>query len=178
MYYRLSVPDNTIIGVVEKSDTTASHASVPILKREPARELTDALEGLLPGRALDLACGPGRHSLWLAERGWDVTAVDLESFAEIPNFVKADLERHEYTIEPDAWDLIVCWLYWQPDLLPEIARGVRPGGIVAIAGKITGRFATSLAQYREAFRGWSEIASGENEVRAFWIGRRGEKLID
>src|SRR5215472_9351333 len=29
---------------------------------------------LPPGRALDLACGPGRHALWLAEHGWDVTA--------------------------------------------------------------------------------------------------------
>ena len=71
-------------------------------------------------------------------------------------------------IEPDSWDLIVCWLYWQPDLLPEIARGVREGGVVALAGKTSGRFATSLAQYREAFDGWTEIASGENESRAFF----------
>jgi SAM-dependent methyltransferase len=142
--------------------------------------LTEALSDLGPGRALDLACGSGRHSLWLAERGWDVTAVDIETPIDLPHFVKADLERHEYAIEPDAWDLIVCWLYWQPDLLPEIARGVRSGGVVAMAGKTTGRFATSLAQFREAFRGWTEIASGENEVRAFFVGRRAsrsEKLI-
>jgi SAM-dependent methyltransferase len=152
-------------------------------KRDPARELTDALSGLEPGRALDLACGSGRHSYWLSERGWDVTAVDVdpENAGEIPNFVKADLERHEYMIEADGWDLIVCWLYWQPDLLPEIARGVRRGGVVALAGKRTGRFATSLAQYRETLRGWTEIASAENEVRAFFIGRRvsrAEELVD
>ena len=76
------------------------------------------------------------------------------------------------------WDLIVCWLYWQPDLLPEIARGVREGGIVALAGKTTGRFATSLAQYRGAFAEWAEIASGENQSTAFFIAMRLEEPID
>ena len=31
---------------------------------------------LPPARALDLACGAGANALWLALRGWDVTAVD------------------------------------------------------------------------------------------------------
>jgi SAM-dependent methyltransferase len=145
----------------------------------PAPEFAAALADIAPGRALDLACGSGRHARWLIERGWDVTAVDIEA-VEIPgaHFVRADLERHEYRIEPDVWDLIVCWLYWQPDLLPEIARGVREGGLVALAGKTTGRFATSLAQYREAFAEWAEIASGENEARAFFIAMRLEEPID
>ena len=38
-----------------------------------AAELAD----LPPGRALDLAAGEGRNSVWLAERGWRVTAVDF-----------------------------------------------------------------------------------------------------
>lgn len=145
----------------------------------PAPELTAALADLAPGRALDLACGSGRHARWLIDRGWNVTAVDREP-AEIPgaNFVRADLERHEYRIESDVWDLIVCWLYWQPDLMGEIARGVREGGIVAVAGKTTGRFATSLERYREAFREWGEMASGENEFRAFFIAMRLEEPID
>lgn len=152
-----------------------------MVKREPAPELAEALAGLKPGAALDLACGSGRHSFWLAERGWDVTGVDIEDAVAILHFVRADLERHEYFIEPESWDLIVCWLYWQPDLLPEIARGIRPGGIVALAGKTTGRFATSLSNFRAAFTGWDEIASGENETRAFFIARltrRGEKLVN
>ncbi len=135
---------------------------------------------------LDLAAGSGRHSLWLAARGWQVTAVDIQPAVEpveTPGvqFVQADLEKHEYRIAPASWDLIVCWLYWQPDLLPEIAQGIRPGGIVAIAGKTTGRFATSLAEFRKAFAGWEEMASGQNESRAFRIARRktaGEELVD
>ena len=140
-------------------------------------ELADALTGIPPGKALDLAAGSGRHSLWLAERGWDVTAVDI-AIEDIPGVhcVRADLENHEYRIAPNSWDLIVCWRYWQPDLMPEIARGVRKGGIVALAGKTSGRFATSLANYREAFEGWTEIASGRNEPITFFIAAK--KLVD
>ena len=134
------------------------------------KTLTGTLGGLRPGKVLDLAAGKGRHSFWLAERGWDVTAVDIE-IAEMPGVkaICADLEKHEYRIDANAWDLIVCWLYWQPDLLKEIARGVRQGGIAAMAGKTSGRFATSLGKFREGFAGWKEIASGENETRCFLI---------
>jgi hypothetical protein len=46
---------------------------------------------------------------------------------------------------------------WQEDLLPQIANGVRAAGIVALSGKLTGRSATSLERYRQAFAGWEEI---------------------
>jgi SAM-dependent methyltransferase len=139
---------------------------------DEAPELTATLAGEPPGRALDLACGNGRHSFWLARLGWSVVAVD-QVVAEIPGvtFVQADLEKHEFRIVPGAWDLIVCWLYWQPDLLDAIARGVRPGGVVALAGKTSGRFATSLANYRAAFAAWRELAAGESGGRAWFIGR-------
>jgi SAM-dependent methyltransferase len=139
--------------------------------------LTAALAALPPGKALDLAAGSGRHAIWLAERGWKVTAVDIvvENVPGVP-YIRADLKYHEYRIAPGAWDLIVCWLYWQPDLLPEIARGVRTGGMVALAGKTSGRFATSPAHFREAFNGWTEIASGQNESRAFFIATK--ELVD
>lgn len=131
--------------------------------QKPARELTDALAEWPAGDALDLASGAGRHSIWLRERGWRVTSIDRE---------QADLEKHEYRIEPARWDLIVCWLYWQEDLLPAIAAGIRERGAVALAGKTSGRFVTSLANYRRAFSGWKEISSGEDERLAYFIASR------
>src|SRR5689334_2140321 len=51
------------------------------LEMEPAALLIEMAARLEPGKALDLACGTGRNALWLAERGWDVTAVDGSSVA-------------------------------------------------------------------------------------------------
>ena len=97
---------------------------------------------LEPGRALDLACGVGRHAIWLAERGWQVAAVD-SSFVAIEILRRsarekglaidsrvADLERHEFIIEPKAHDLILDCCYLQRDLFPAIKAGARVGGIV------------------------------------------------
>ena len=46
---------------------------------EPMPLLVSTISGLKPGRALDVACGVGRHAIFLAERGWQVTAVDASS---------------------------------------------------------------------------------------------------
>jgi len=47
----------------------------------PNRWVAQEVSDLPPGRALDLACGEGRNALWLAGRGWRVTAVDFSPVA-------------------------------------------------------------------------------------------------
>jgi SAM-dependent methyltransferase len=47
----------------------------------PNRFVEEQLAPLPPGRALDLACGEGRNAIWLASRGWKVTAVDFAGVA-------------------------------------------------------------------------------------------------
>lgn len=47
----------------------------------PNAALVGAVAGLAPGRALDLGCGEGADSLWLAEQGWLVTGVDISATA-------------------------------------------------------------------------------------------------
>lgn len=170
----------------------------------PDPVLTAALERLSQvnssplkiGRALDVACGGGRHSTWLADRGWQVTGVDRDldalSFADHHSkkhgknrglqlqlqVVHADLERpfseQEFAIPPSSYELIVVWMYWVEELLLSIAEGVTPNGVVAMAGKSNGRFGTSLDKMRKGFPNslWEEIESGENEVRCYLIVRR------
>jgi len=97
---------------------------------------------LVPGKALDLACGAGRNALWLAERGWKVTAVDgapaaieilqtraAERSLKIKSFV-ADLEKGGFKIEPNRWDLITICYYLQRNLFELAKRGVVPGGVL------------------------------------------------
>src|SRR6266487_3391407 len=94
------------------------------------------------GQALDIACGAGRHAIWLAEHGWKVTAVDNSSVAidilrqratakgVMVDSRVADLERHEFVIGPQSYDLTVVCQYLQRDLFPSIKEGTRIGGVV------------------------------------------------
>ena len=47
----------------------------------PNGQLVTETSALRPGRALDVGCGEGADALWLAGRGWDVTALDVSRVA-------------------------------------------------------------------------------------------------
>jgi tellurite methyltransferase len=106
--------------------------------KDPSPLLLKIATRLPPGRALDLACGTGRNAIWLAERGWTVTAVDgapaaIEILRQRSNRVDArvaDLEKHEFVIEPSAWDLIVICCYLQRDLIEPAKLGLAAGGVL------------------------------------------------
>ena len=115
---------------------------------EPSSVVLDALDGLAPGRALDLGCGNGRHALWLAERGWRVTAVDFSTEAlrqareratatgiEV-DWVEADLATYEPA--PQAFDLVlVAYLHvagGERPVFAKAAAAVAGGGTLLIVG--------------------------------------------
>ena len=109
----------------------------------PAGWLT-ANEDLLPrqGRALDVACGRGRHALWLAARGLTTHAVDRDAAAVAAVAREArrrglavraevmDLERGSAAIERAAYDLIVVFHYLHRPLFPALVAGLRPAGVM------------------------------------------------
>lgn len=87
-----------------------------------------------PGQtALDLACGRGRHSRWLAQRGLGVTAVDrdrdaLSSLPATVEALEADLEAAPWPLGARQFDWVVVTNYlWRP-LLPQVIGAVAPGG--------------------------------------------------
>jgi SAM-dependent methyltransferase len=89
--------------------------------------------------ALDLAAGLGRHALWLADRGWQVSAVDVSevaigklSEAAGQLNVKINLfavDAAEYDFEPSAFDLIVLFYHLDRGLFPKIVSALKPGGL-------------------------------------------------
>ena len=116
---------------------------------EPSPPLPDAVAGVSPGRALDLACGAGRHAVWLASRGWRVAAVDgsdaavslLLANAERagcreriePHVADLETDPPEFAIEPAAYDLIVDCFFLHRPLFAAVRGGVRPGGLFVAA---------------------------------------------
>ena len=70
----------------------------------PNRFVEAEVAGLPPGLALDLAAGEGRNAIWLAEQGWQVTAVDFSS-------VGLDKGRRLLASHERARDLHVDWVH-------------------------------------------------------------------
>ncbi|HLU38690.1 MAG TPA: methyltransferase domain-containing protein [Planctomycetota bacterium] len=119
--------------------------------------LPEAAGHLPPGRALDLACGGGRHALWLAERGFVVDAVDASRVAldllareAERRGVRACISTHCADLEaeppgfviPDAaYDLILVTHFLHRPLLRSVAAGLRPSGrlVAAIHVALPGR---------------------------------------
>jgi SAM-dependent methyltransferase len=79
-------------------------ASGLVWSSTPNQFVADELEGVKPGRALDLAAGEGRNALWLADRGWEVTAVDF-------SLVGLDKGRRIEAEHPRGRDLHVEWVH-------------------------------------------------------------------
>lgn len=107
-------------------------------------EVLEAMESLSPGKALDLGCGQGRNALFLAQHGFEVTAVDQNELAlEILQSIveQEDLEMTVglYDINSanlkQSYDLIVSTvvlMFLQADRIPAIIRNMQdqtnPGG--------------------------------------------------
>jgi SAM-dependent methyltransferase len=67
---------------VDAQDWDSRYAAVEqVWSLGPNRFVAAELAELQPGRAVDLACGEGRNAIWLAERGWQVTALDFSQVA-------------------------------------------------------------------------------------------------
>jgi SAM-dependent methyltransferase len=152
------------------------------LNAEPTPLLVATASNLAPGKALDLASGTGRNSLWLAEHRWNVTAVDAASAAiEILqtranerslkiNAIVADLEKGEFEIEPSHWDLIAMCYYLQRNLFEPAKRGIVPGGLLLSIVHITepgeeeSPFRLRPGQLEKYFAGWEILHYHEGKA--------------
>jgi SAM-dependent methyltransferase len=100
--------------------------------------------GLLPheGRALDIACGRGRHALWLADHGLTTLAVDRDPVAirELNDAARegrlplraevSDLEGRETSFHGSTFDVIVAFHYLHRPLFPALIEALAPGGLL------------------------------------------------
>ncbi|HEX6074350.1 MAG TPA: class I SAM-dependent methyltransferase [Micromonosporaceae bacterium] len=129
----------------------ARYAAVPDLvwSREPNRFVVEELADLPPGRAIDLAAGEGRNALWLAERGWQVTAVDFSGVAIDRGRRLADEHKLSmawlvtdlagYVPPAGEFDLVlIAYLHLPADemavVLRRAAAALAPGGTLLLVG--------------------------------------------
>ena len=116
---------------------------------EPNRFVVAELQDLAPGRALDVAAGEGRNAVWLAARGWQVTAVDFSAagldkgrrLAQARgvgiDWVQADVR--DYQPEAGSFQLVlVAYLQLREaeldGVLRRAATALAPGGVLLVVG--------------------------------------------
>ena len=116
---------------------------------EPNQFVVAELAGLEPGVALELACGEGRNAIWLAGRGWCVSAVDFSSVAiararelagrrglEV-DWQIADVLEHRPA--PGSFDLVLVTYLHMPwpemeVMLGMVGPALAPGGVFLLVG--------------------------------------------
>lgn len=135
---------------MKREDWNRRYAEIDSLwSLTPNRFLVAEAADLPVGRAVDLACGEGRNAIWLAERGWRVTAVDYSDVAIEKARRRAAEERVEVdfhiqdllAFEPDprAYDLVVLLYLQLPAaerrrVLAMAAEAVATGGTLLLVG--------------------------------------------
>ena len=174
-------------------------ATADLAGREPCPWLADhanLLDG--QGKALDIAMGEGRNTLFAASLGYDAWGVDVsevgisraEALARENNLTIhtqiADLDH--YNIEENAYDLILCFYFLNRRLFEGIRKGLKPGGILIFKTftvdylKYSGfkrEWVLEKNELREAFSGlkildYQEVDEPENEIASASLVARKE----
>lgn len=115
----------------------------------PNPQLIAEAADLTPGTALDVGCGEGADAIWLAQRGWQVTAADLSPVALARGAAHAEAAgvadritwlHVDFTTDvPEGFDLVSAQFMHLPgaqvDILQRrIAAAVNPGGTLLVVG--------------------------------------------
>ena len=141
------------------------------------RPIRDVAADLPPGRALDLGCGEGADSVWLAERGWNVVAVDISETAlgrardggefawrrDRIEFVQLDLSDGF----PDGtFDLVSSQFLHstvrldRTTILANAAQAIRPGGLLVIVDHGSAPPWVSKLDHHHEFPSAEEVVAG------------------
>jgi SAM-dependent methyltransferase len=116
---------------------------------EPNPQLVAEVAALTPGTALDVGCGEGADAVWLAQQGWEVTAVDISHVAlerarvhAASAGVEVSFEHADVVAAPPAsgtYDLVSAQFFHLPDppraqAYRGLGAAVSPGGHLLVVG--------------------------------------------
>ena len=162
---------------MQREDWDKRYAAVENLWAvKPNRFLVAEVEGLTPGRALDLACGEGQNAIWLASLGWSVVGVDYSEVAISKGRDRAERDGVQvelvcadlvsYRPELSAFDLVLVLYLHIP---AHERRGVLERAAAALArlrdGRGAPRHGARLGQLRDRPRGRERPVRAELRVR-------------
>jgi SAM-dependent methyltransferase len=140
-------------------------------------QFADVVAELPPGRALELGCGEGADSVWLAERGWDVVAVDISETAlgrakvaagtrgvtDRIEFVQLDLSEDfpSGTFDLISSQFLHSTVYLdRSKVLANAAAALRPNGLLVIVDHGSAPPWASKLDHHHEFPSAEEVVAG------------------
>ena len=146
----ISMSRGGVVAEVDSQEWDQRYAGTELVwTAQPNRFVVEELQALPPGRALDLGAGEGRNAVWLADRGWRVTAVDfsaagLDKGRRLAgarglaiDWVHADLR--DYQPEEGSFQLVlIAYLQLREaeldGVLRRAAAALAPAGVLLVVG--------------------------------------------
>lgn len=167
-----------------------------VVSDKPSQLLLDAIAARKPGKALDLGMGDGRNAIALAQKGWDVTGVEIaeagaaaawQSAREkgLSNFAVVLQDANAFDFGEARYDLVALVFFPVAELAPKVQRALKPGGVVVVEAyhsdsaklKPTGdNVLLDLATLKKLFPGWKVLKAEEPTAVADW-GLESRKLV-
>ncbi len=151
----------------------------PNFNTDPNDFLAAAVQGIEPGKALDIHMGQGRNSVFLATEGWDVTGFDFsEEGIRIAQAlanqrgvrIRAIVQSHEeFEFSTDKWDLVVMIYTMIPiqDYAKQIMASLKSGGLLVIEG-----YANEKIQLPKLFNGLQILKHEDKVGFSDWGGEK------
>lgn len=112
-----------------------------IFGKSPAQFLAENYQYIpFEGTVLDMGMGEGRNAVFLAQKGYKVTGVDLSSVAVKKSYLLAQefgvkikgvvASLKDYAIAPGTYDAIICFYWVDRGMVEKIKTWLKPGGIL------------------------------------------------
>ncbi|HEY3986215.1 tellurite resistance methyltransferase TehB [Cedecea sp.] len=175
----------------EEYGLTATHSDV-----------LNAVKYVVPGKALDLGCGGGRNSLYLNQKGFDVTAWDKNpmSIANLNKIIEAEGLKNIVTAQVDLnqlsfdgeYDFILSTVVMMflerstiPGLIANMQRCTKPGGYNLIVAAMDTEdfpctvgfpFAFKEGELRNYYEGWEQVKYNEDVGQLHKTDENGNRI--
>lgn len=107
--------------------------------RQASQKLVDIINQTKGKKALEIACGAGRNSIFLAENGFEVEALDISDVAikslkekNIKNITAKQIDLEGFKPKPNSYDLIVKTNYLDRDIISDLSQALKKDGLLLI----------------------------------------------
>ncbi|XPV69688.1 MAG: class I SAM-dependent methyltransferase [Halarcobacter sp.] len=129
------------MAIEDKIKWNKKYKDIPKLlkQRDPSPKLVEMIKECKGKKALEIACGSGRNSIYLAQNGFEVEALDISEVAlksldekNYKNITTKLVDLEGYIPKENNYDLIVKTNYLDRKIIPHLAKALKKDGLLLI----------------------------------------------